>query len=308
MTQTATQTATQTVLILGGSGRFGRHTTQAFTAAGWQVRQFKRGADNLWDAGWGADVIVNGWHMEPKDWAREVPKLHAQVREVAEASGATVILPGNIYNFGDTMPEVLNEDTPQLPSSVYGQVRKDMEAAYRADGVRTIVLRAGDFLDDAASGNWFDMVLTKSVAKGRMVYPGPMDVPHAWAYLPDMARAAVALAEKRHQLATFEDVPYPGLTLTGAELQDLVARAAGRDVKVSRFVWWPLYLLRPVMGLAPYLTAMRYLWTVPHQLDGSKLAQLVPEHRDSSAALAIATAVQPQIDPDKRVPGQAVWT
>jgi len=296
----------QTVLILGASGRFGRHASQAFANAGWDVRRFDRAKDNLWDAAWGADVIVNAWHMAPQDWAAQVPKLHAEVREVALASGATVIIPGNIYTFGDTMPEVLSADTPQLPSTEYGQVRKDMEAAYRHDGVRTIILRAGDFLDDEPSGNWFDKVMTAKLAKGIFVYPGPTDINHAWAFLPDMARATVALAEKRHALSTFEDIPYPGLTLTGEEMRDILEKVTGQPLRTQRFPWLPIKLTAPFLHLSRYLTAMKYLWDQPHRLDGARLAELVPDHKDSSAVSALAAAAQPQISPDQRVARDAV--
>ncbi|WP_147126709.1 sugar nucleotide-binding protein [Shimia ponticola] len=289
----------QTVLILGATGRFGRHASNAFAQAGWDVRTFNRATDNLWDAAWGADVIVNAWHMAPQDWADQVPKLHAQVREVALASGATVIIPGNIYGYGDTMPERLSADTPQLPSTGYGEVRKDMEAAYRRDGVRTIILRAGDFLDDEPSGNWFDKVMTARLSKGIFVYPGPTDVSHAWAFLPDMARAAVALAEKRHDLQTFEDVPYPGLTLTGQQMREVLERVTGEPLRTRRFPWLPIRLTAPFLHLSRYLSAMKYLWDRPHHLDGARLAELAPEHRDSSAASALAAAAKPQIHPDQ---------
>ncbi|MCF6316055.1 MAG: hypothetical protein L3J30_07185 [Marinosulfonomonas sp.] len=47
-----------------------------------------------------------------------------------------------------------------------GRIRTEMEAAYRDSGVRTIILRAGDFIDTQASGNWFDKVMTPKLDKG----------------------------------------------------------------------------------------------------------------------------------------------
>jgi NAD(P)-dependent dehydrogenase (short-subunit alcohol dehydrogenase family) len=41
----------QTVLILGGNGRFGRATAEAFWNAGWRVRVFDRKTDRLPEAG-----------------------------------------------------------------------------------------------------------------------------------------------------------------------------------------------------------------------------------------------------------------
>lgn len=51
-------------LILGASGKVGRHSRRAFEAAGWDVRPYNRGKDNMIEAAHGCDVIVNG--LNPK--------------------------------------------------------------------------------------------------------------------------------------------------------------------------------------------------------------------------------------------------
>ncbi|MEM9435882.1 MAG: epimerase [Pseudomonadota bacterium] len=293
------------VLILGGSGRFGRHATRAFESAGWTVRQFNRTTENLWDAAWGARIIVNAWNMRPGRWQAEALEAHQQVIEVAKASGATVIIPGNVYNFGSKMPPLLQASTPHNADTLYGRVRVAIEASYRASGVQTIVLRAGDFLDDAASGNWFDRVMAKTLAKSVLTYPGPLDIPHAWAFLPDMARAAVALAERREQLPTFADIPYAGLTLTGEEMAASLSRVTGRQVTAKRMSWLPIQAARPFWDVARYAVTMRYLWAVPHALDAAPLKELLPEHHDSSAEAALAAAIEHQIDPHGMVPRKA---
>ena len=66
-------------------------------------------------------------------------------------------------------------------------------------GMRAIVLRAGDFFG-GGSGSWFDLVIAKEIGRGRLTYPGPLDVEHAWAYLPDFAKTLVRLAEQRAEL------------------------------------------------------------------------------------------------------------
>ena len=106
---------------------------------------------------------------------------------MAEQSGSTLMFPGNVYNYGDGMPAVLDETTPMQPTSRKGKLRVEIEqrmqeAAER--GVRTIILRAGDFFG-RGRGSWFDLVLIKELAKNRVTYPGPLDVVHEWAYVPD---------------------------------------------------------------------------------------------------------------------------
>jgi len=292
---------TQTALVLGGSGRFGRNMAQAFTNAGWQVRLFDRDHDDLTTAAAGADIIVNGWNPPYHRWTAEVAGLTQQVIAAARAAGSTVIVPGNVYVFGKDAPRTLTSETPHDARNPLGRVRIAMEAAFRDSGVQTIVLRAGDFLDTRASGNWFDMIIAAKVGKGRLVWPGDPDAAHAFAFLPDMARAAVALAQRRDRLPRFLDLPYGGLTLTGRSLAAAVARVTGRPVRLSRFNWWPLRLLSPVWPLARGILEMRYLWSKPHRLDGAALARLLPDHVDTPLDAAIASALQVQIDPDQPV-------
>ena len=155
------------VLILGGTGRFGRHVADAFASAGWTVRHFDRKTDDLMTAAQGADVIVNGWNPLYPAWARGVPQLTRDVIAAAKAAKATVILPGNVYVFGSGSGPLLDETTPHKAANPLGRIRIEMEAAYRSSGVRTILLRAGDFIDTAASGNWLDSVILAKAGTGR---------------------------------------------------------------------------------------------------------------------------------------------
>jgi len=84
------------------------------------------------------------------------------------------MLPGNVYNYGAGMPENLREHTPHLPTPRKGRLRVEVGAAYaQADGVQTIILRAGDFIERETTCNWFDSQITKNLAKGGMMCPGP---------------------------------------------------------------------------------------------------------------------------------------
>ena len=281
----------QTVLILGGTGRFGRATAEAFRNAGWQVRPFDRATGRLPDAAMGADVIVNGWNPTYDRWADLLPGLTDSVIEAARASGATVIQPANVYVYGAGSREVLGPDTPHAATNPLGRLRIEMEAKLRAAGIPLVLLRAGDFIDTAGSGNWLDKVLLAKLAKGRVAYPGDPDIPHAWAYLPDLGRAAVALAERRAALPRVEEVLFPGYTLTGRDLTRLVGEASGRPVGLARFSFWPLQLARPFWPLASGLLEMRYLWTMPHRIDGTRFARQVPGFRPTPVEEAIAAAV-----------------
>ncbi|MBE1283743.1 MAG: sugar nucleotide-binding protein [Rhodobacteraceae bacterium] len=282
---------TQTVLILGASGRFGRAADKAFSDAGWHVLRFDRKRDQLSQAACGVDVIVNAANMPYTHWAREMQAWHTQVIDAARSTGATVIVPGNVYVFGLESSAPWGPQTSHAASNPLGRLRVDMEAAYRASGVRTILLRAGDFLDTSASGNWFDAIMTKRLGRGIFTYPGAPDVPHSWAYLPDLARACVGLAERRSELPVYADIPFAGYTLTGAQMLAALNRVLARPAHLRRMSWLPIQLARPVWPLARHLLEMRYLWDMPHSMDAGVLKRLLPEFVPTPVEHALANAI-----------------
>lgn len=291
-----------TVLILGGTGRFGRNAAEAFWNASWKVTLFDRKKDDLHMAAQGADVIVHGWNPVYTDWARDVPKLTQQVIDAARSSGATVMIPGNVYVYGADAPGDFGPHLPHTAQNPLGQIRRDMEQAFRDSGVPTIVLRAGDFLDTEASGNWFDQIIAPSLNKGRLTYPGAFDAEHAWAYLPDMCRALVELAERREMLPQFTDVTFPGFTLTAHDLLALCEQAMGHPLRLRRMHWLPIQIARPFWPLAKHLLEMRYLWDKPHHLSSESFDTLLPKFRATDSVEAIAMAISPVLKQDSDRP------
>ncbi len=283
---------TGTALILGATGRFGYHAAMAFEAAGWQVNRFVRGRDSLRAMAQTADVVVNGWNPVYTDWAEQVPALTSEVIAAVKGTAATVILPGNVYVFGAQTPAPWGPDSPCQAENPLGRIRRRMEARYRAEGVRTIVLRGGDFLETRASGNWFDRIMIAKLAKGVFTYPGNPKAVHSWAYLPDMARAAVLLAQMRADLPVFSDIPFAGYSLTGQQMADALEEVMGARVRLRRMSWLPIHLAAPVWPLGRCLREMRYLWSVPHTLTAEPLAQLLPDLPQTGLKEALTQAVQ----------------
>lgn len=292
------------VLVLGGSGRFGRHAAEAFWNAGWQVTLFRRGGD-LTAAAQGMDVILHGWNPPYPDWARDIPGQTRQVIAAARASGATVLLAGNLYVYGKDAPSDLGPHLPHAAQNPMGRLRIEMEHSLREAGIPLIVLRAGDFLDTEASGNWFDSVMAKRLSQGVLTYPGAPEIDHAWAFLPDMARAAVALAERRSELPRVVDIAFPGYTLSGAALAQACAEAIARPVRLKGFPWWTLQLARPFWRLAAPLLEMRYLWDKPHHIARASFDAALPGFSATPLDEALRQATAPLMAAEPRRPRPA---
>lgn len=269
----------QTVLILGASGLFGSHAATAFQDAGWTVRRYTRGTD-MARAAMGADVIVNALNP-PKyhNWAKLIPQITADVIAAAKASGATVLVAGNVYVYGSA-PGPWGPDTPHLPNTRKGRIRATMEASYAqaaTKGVRTIILRGGDYMAEKDPRTIFNMITLKLLAKGRITAMGTPAARRAYAYLPDMARAAVGLANIRDTLPAFADVPFAGHDFSIVDLAAEITAQTAKPLRIKQFNWLQIRLLAPFWELARELLEMRYLYSLPHSLAPELMARLLPD-------------------------------
>jgi nucleoside-diphosphate-sugar epimerase len=311
----------QTVLILGARGRFGLAAAQAFADAGWNaLAQIRPDAaiptrglseervrwiavdlndiDALAVQAKGAHVVVNALNPAYTNaaWQAQGLRLMEAAIALARALHATLMFPGNVYNFGDGMPGVLNEDTPQLARTVMGQVRVAMESCVRESGVRAVVIRAGNFFG-AGRGAVFDQVMVKNIRKGDLTYLGERNVLGAWAYVPDLARAFVAVAQQRAVLPSFEVLHFAGHSLTGQDWLSALTPIArtqqwvrsGSPLKFKQLPWPVIRIGALVVPTWAALLSLRYLWQTAHALDNTKLVGLIgaePHTRLDEAATA----------------------
>lgn len=289
--------SSRSVLILGANGRFGRCAAEAFRQAGWHVYAQSRTPAASHQVGvspvtcdaldvdtivrtcaGNIQVVVNALNPLYTEWETRLQPLADAALHIANETGALLMLPGNVYNFGSILPPVVSEDTPQIDDTSRAKLRISLENNMRAaaeKGVRSVVIRCGDFLGGDRPGTWMDLVIAKDLAKGRVVYPGPLDLNHAWAYLPDLAKVFVAVAERRAQLDPFDVFHYAGLTLTGGELASALEAAVGKSLETRRLPWWLLRLATPFSPMLRAVTEMRYLWHRPHSLSEVRLRKLV---------------------------------
>lgn len=307
----------KTVLNVGANGRFGRAMANAFHQKGWALKLFARtkpthslfpydyiqgdalNGEALVDAAEDCAIIVNALSPPYSQWSTRIPQFTKNIIAAARASGATILVPGNVYNFGENMPEHLTENTPQTSTGKLGKIRTAMEEDYAQaveHGVQTIIMRAGDFIERKVTGNWFDSQVISKIDKGRITYPGPMNCKHSWAYLPDMARAFVEVAEQRDKLSNFETIGFPGYELTGAELTLSLEEVAKRRLKVSGMPWQAVKMLSIFRPDIRGVVEMSYLWRQPHRIDGKKFFDILPSFIETPILTALRDSISERID------------
>ena len=310
-----------TVLILGVRGRLGHALGLAFAKQGWRVLGHTRGPlpPDLLAAGvqpitvpleqpaalaraaLGAQVVVHAINPPYTRWATEARPGLQHGMAVAEHLHALLMFPGNVYAYGAQMPPLLRPDTPVQPSTRKGAIRAEMESLLAQQAsLRSVLICAGDFYG-APEGTWLDLAIAKHWRQGKLVYPGPLDKAHAWAYLPDLAQAFVAAAQ--HALARphtgLQRWHFAGHTLTGQGLLGALQRAAATLGVTPAQGWkvggmpWPL--LRWGGLLVPMwreVAEMAYLWEVPHALDGQAMQEALSLPPATPVEEAMVAALQ----------------
>jgi nucleoside-diphosphate-sugar epimerase len=229
----------------------------------------------------GCDVIVHAVNPPGyRRWAELVLPMMDNTIAAAIAQGATIVLPGTVYNYGPDAFPLIGEDAPQRPLTRKGAIRVELERRLQAAccrGARAIVVRAGDFFGPHAGNNWFAQGVVKpGKPVTTLALPGDRGVGHQWAYLPDVARTVAALLARRHELDPFATFHMAGHwdadgTRMAAAISRVIEARGGMRPRVRPFPWWLIYLAAPFVVTLREMLEMRYLWRQPVRMDNARL-------------------------------------
>lgn len=288
---------TRTALILGATGGIGGVVASRLLQSGWTVRALVRDgssarlpaglqpvigdaldARTVSGAAAGTELLVHAVNPPGyRDWGRLVLPMLDNSIAAAKASGARLLLPGTVYNYGPDVFPLIDETAPQHPRTRKGAIRVEMEGRLRTatdtGDLRVLIVRAGDFFGPGAANNWFGQGLVKPGARPTIIHnPGARGVGHQWAYLPDVAETMIRLVE-RDALSAFETFHMDGhWDATGDMMTNAIVRALGDPtVPVRRLPWWLLKFAGLVATTPRELLEMRYLRQAPVRLENARL-------------------------------------
>ena len=309
----------KTALVLGATGGIGGEMARLLVARGWRVKALHRAPQMVARTGdgleWlrgdamvcgdvvaaavGAQLIVHAVNPPSyRNWGRLVLPMIDNSIAAARASGARIVLPGTVYNFGpDALPN-LHEDSPQRPVTRKGKIRAEMEARLQAaanDGVRTLVVRAGDFFGPGAVNNWFSQGLVKpGQPVAGISYPGRPGTGHQWAYLPDVAETMMRLVEREVDLPAFASYHMAGhWDADGKQMVAAIRRAAGKpELKASAFPWWLATLASPFVTVFREMLEMRYLWEQPVRMSNRRLLTVLGSEPHTPLDVAVRNTLE----------------
>jgi nucleoside-diphosphate-sugar epimerase len=309
----------KTALVLGATGGVGGEVARLLVARGWRVKalhrapqtaarhgdgmQWLRGdamvREDVVAAAEGVQLIVHAVNPPGyRNWGQLVLPMVDNSIAAARASGSRIVLPGTVYNFGPDVLPNLREDSPQQPVTRKGKIRAEMEArlqAAAADGVRTLVVRAGDFFGPRAGNSWFSQGLIKPGKQvASITRPGPVGVGHQWAYLLDVAETMVRLVERESQLPAFASYHMEGhWDADGQQMAAAIRRVTGKPgLKLRAFPWWLAKLASPFVTVFRELLEMRYLWEQPVRMSNQRLLNVLGSEPHTPLDVAVRRTLE----------------
>jgi nucleoside-diphosphate-sugar epimerase len=306
-------------LVLGATGGIGGETALALSRRGWKVRALSRTGGSAGDSrGWhwvkgdaldrasvvaaaeGVAAIVHAVNPPGyRNWATLVlPMIENTIAAAKSSGGARILLPGTIYNYGPDAFPILREDSPQHATTHKGIIRieleKKMQDAAR-DGVRSLIVRCGDFFGPKAGQSWFSQGMVKpNQPVTSITYPGRRGIGHDWAYLPDAGETFAQLMDRESDLEPFARYHFRGhWDADGTAMIAAIAKEVGKSsLPVKSMPWFFLKLASPFNETMREVQRTRPLWESPIELDNAKLIQFLGEEPHTSTETAVETTLR----------------
>ncbi|MCX4807983.1 NAD-dependent epimerase/dehydratase family protein [Streptomyces sp. NPDC058682] len=162
-------------------------------------------------------------------WAADWPPLASSLCAAAEATGAVLVMLGNLYGYGP-VDGPMTEDLPLAATGTKGRVRaavwEQARKLHEQGRIRAVEVRASDFFGPGVTeGGHLAARVVPPLLRGKPVTTlGDPDAPHSWTYLPDVARTLVEVADEERAWGRAWHVP----TQPALSVREMVARLCAR--------------------------------------------------------------------------------
>jgi nucleoside-diphosphate-sugar epimerase len=278
--------------LIGGAvvrrARLGGHQVRAVVRPGRETRGFPAGIEvisadlgsreSVVEAVRGTDVVVHAANVPYPEWPRFVPLFAENALAAAEASGATLVFPGNVYVYGRPRSRPVKEDHPQEPHTVKGRIRRDVERrllqAHQDGRVDLVLPRFPDVYGPGGMHADFRPVFEGAVSGKPCRWPLDADALHEFILNDDAAEAILKLIRTPAAHGRAVHVPGPR-PIVSRDFIRLAYAAAGTGEPFVRVFGRGMYRL---VGLfnpqARAAYEMAYLFDDPILLDGSLYGSL----------------------------------
>ena len=280
------------IAVLGGNGSIGHaivrraplqgHTVRAVVRDPGSARGMPPGAEvvgaDLLDgeavlrACEGCDAIVHAGNAPYNEWREKVPTMARNALCAAEATGATLGFPGNVYVYGHPRTHPVTEDHPMEPHTVKGKIRLQVEREYlqahREGRIKVVIPRYPDFYGVGIAHEFVRPIYEGALTGNGCRWPITANADHEFIYIDDAADAMLTLLQIPAAHGRAVHVPGPG-TITAREFISIAYRLGGHEPKIGTYGRGMVRLVGLWNSTARAAYEMLYLFDEPLILDGT---------------------------------------
>lgn len=241
----------------------------------------------------GAAVIYQALNPPYHRWHALFPALQAGALAAAKTTGARYVSIENLYMYDSSRP--MHEDSPIRPRARKGELRarmaQDVQDAHRRGDIQATALRSSDCYGPGVTGSAMGALVFGNLMQGKKAQlGGSAEMPHSWAYIADVGRAAALLGTRDEALGQVWFAPHASAVTQG----EMVRRAAQAAHVEPRYTVMGRLMLRLGGLFIPEARAsveMLYEFTEPFVVESGKLAQafgIRPTPVDDGIAATVA--------------------
>ena len=222
----------------------------------------------------GAAVVYQALNPPYHQWHALFPALQRGALAAAKATGARYVSIDNLYMY-DSSSGAISESTRIAPSSRKGELRARMAeevlAAHGHGEVRAAILRSSDYYGPGVTASALGDRIFPSIIAGKPgEVLGGLDIPHSYAYIEDVARAAVELGTREEAMGRIWITPHAPAP-TQREVLEGVFGLVGREPKYATVTPSKMRLAGFFNPGAREMVEMMYEFAEPFTVDSSAM-------------------------------------
>lgn len=240
-----------------------------FTGDIFEVEDIKRAAKDV-------DVIFQSANIPYPEWEEKLELFMKNIVLAAKDCEAKLACVDNIYAYGRSAGEKVNENFPKNPHTKKGRVRLNVEKLIKQSEVDALIAHFPDFYGPNAHNTLLHYTLDSVVKGKKALYLGDQNIKREFIFTPDGAKAIVNLAFDERSYGQNWNIPGCG-TISGKEIIAILRELTGYAKGVSTVSKNMIKFLGLFNRFMREVVEMFYLNEEPVVLDGSKYEQMLGE-------------------------------
>ncbi len=242
------------------------------------------------------DFIFHGINYRYDQWFGNMDTVTQKVINAAAQNQATIVFPGNVYNFGNTKTPI-REDSQPNPCSRKGQLRVDIETqleqAAAAGRCRVINVRLPDFWGPNVLNDGVAPIFNNALRGKALPWLVNVDIPHQSVFTPDAAEIIARLMLRDWTLERSSTTPYQVWNYGGATLPSIrgwfgqISGLVGKPLGVQVYSRLFIRLMGLFMPVLREVREMLYLYENTVVLDDQNVLALFPDFQPAPMQQAL---------------------